>query len=118
MRSNRPRDTTPEVLLRSALHRAGLRFYKHRRPIPGLRCEPDVVFLAVPQSVEELVRREQRGVAVLFAVSEEFLGRAGEQQPVEGFLTLQRGAVQSRFVFRGERGDRLRRSVGIPEFVG
>lgn len=44
MRSNRPRDTVPEVRLRSALHREGLRFYKHRRPIPGLRCEPDVVF--------------------------------------------------------------------------
>lgn len=44
MQSNRPRDTNPEVRLRSALHRAGLRFYKHRRPIHGLRCEPDVVF--------------------------------------------------------------------------
>ena len=44
MQSNRPRDTAPEVALRSALHRAGLRFFKHRRPVAGLRCEADIVF--------------------------------------------------------------------------
>jgi DNA mismatch endonuclease (patch repair protein) len=44
MQSNRPRDTRPERALRSALHRAGLRFRKHVRPEPGLACEADVVF--------------------------------------------------------------------------
>jgi len=44
MQSNRPRDTELEVAFRAALHRAGLRFFKHRRPLPGLRCEPDLIF--------------------------------------------------------------------------
>ncbi len=44
MVANRGRDTNPEVLLRSALHRAGLRYRKHRRPLASLRCEADVVF--------------------------------------------------------------------------
>lgn len=44
MRSNRPRDTRPEVALRSALHAAGLRFRKHYRPVTGSRCEVDVAF--------------------------------------------------------------------------
>lgn len=44
MRANRPRDTVPEIRLRSALHHSGLRFRKHVRPVPGLRCEPDIVF--------------------------------------------------------------------------
>lgn len=44
MQSNRPRDTALEVAVRSALHRSGLRFRKHRRPVEGLRCEADVVF--------------------------------------------------------------------------
>ena len=44
MQANRPRNTAPELALRSALHHAGLRFRKHLRPVPGLRCEPDVVF--------------------------------------------------------------------------
>jgi DNA mismatch endonuclease (patch repair protein) len=44
MQHNRPRNTSTEVALRSALHRAGLRFFKHRRPLAGLRCEPDVLF--------------------------------------------------------------------------
>ena len=35
------RDTVPERALRSALHRAGLRFRLHRRDIPG---RPDIVF--------------------------------------------------------------------------
>lgn len=43
MRSN-ARVTRPEARLRSALHRAGLRFRKNVRPIPGIRCRPDVVF--------------------------------------------------------------------------
>lgn len=41
MRAVRSRDTKPEVLLRSALHRRGLRFRKHVKKLPGT---PDVVF--------------------------------------------------------------------------
>jgi DNA mismatch endonuclease (patch repair protein) len=44
MQANRSRDTAPEVRFRAALHRLGLRYFKHRRPVPGLRCEADVVF--------------------------------------------------------------------------
>lgn len=36
----RSRDTGPEMKLRSALHRAGLRFRLHRRDLPG---RPDIV---------------------------------------------------------------------------
>ncbi|MDA8340933.1 MAG: very short patch repair endonuclease [Actinomycetota bacterium] len=52
MRSNRPRDTRPEVELRSALHAAGLRFRKHHRPIPGARCEVDVAFTRLLLAVQ------------------------------------------------------------------
>jgi DNA mismatch endonuclease (patch repair protein) len=44
MQSNRGRDTALELRIRSALHREGLRFRKHVRPLPGLRCTADVVF--------------------------------------------------------------------------
>jgi len=44
MQGNRGRDTKPEVALRSALHRRGLRFRKHAAPLRGLRCRADVVF--------------------------------------------------------------------------
>lgn len=44
MQSNRGRDTAPEMRVRSALHREGLRFRKHVRPVPELRCTADVVF--------------------------------------------------------------------------
>lgn len=44
MQANRGRDTTPEIALRSALHRQGLRFRKHRTPLHGFRCQADVVF--------------------------------------------------------------------------
>ncbi len=44
MQSNRSRDTRPELALRSALHRRGLRFRKHVRPVGGLRCTVDVAF--------------------------------------------------------------------------
>ena len=44
MQSNRSRDTGPEVALRSALHRRGLRFRKHVRAVPGVACTVDVVF--------------------------------------------------------------------------
>jgi len=44
MKANRSRDTGPERLLRSALHRRGLRFRVHRRPERDLRTSPDIVF--------------------------------------------------------------------------
>lgn len=44
MQSNRPRDTALETAVRSALHRRGLRFRKHVRPIRGLACTVDVAF--------------------------------------------------------------------------
>lgn len=44
MQSNRSRDTGPEIAVRSALHRRGLRFRKHVRPIRGLACTADVLF--------------------------------------------------------------------------
>jgi DNA mismatch endonuclease, patch repair protein len=37
-------ESTIERLVRSELHRRGLRFRKHAAPVPGLRCRPDVVF--------------------------------------------------------------------------
>ena len=44
MRGNRAAETSPEVALRSALHRMGLRFRKNVSPQPGIRCRADVVF--------------------------------------------------------------------------
>lgn len=45
MRSNRRTDTGPERELRSALHRAGLRFRKdYRVNLPGMRVRVDVAF--------------------------------------------------------------------------
>jgi DNA mismatch endonuclease (patch repair protein) len=44
MQANRGRDTSPEVALRSRLHKIGFRFRKHQRPIKALRCHADVVF--------------------------------------------------------------------------
>jgi DNA mismatch endonuclease, patch repair protein len=37
-------DTVPELRLRSELHRRGLRYTVHRRPLPDLRREADIVF--------------------------------------------------------------------------
>ncbi|MDQ3756917.1 MAG: very short patch repair endonuclease [Actinomycetota bacterium] len=44
MSRQRSRDTDPERALRSRLHRMGLRFRLHRRPVPGVRRQADVVF--------------------------------------------------------------------------
>lgn len=44
MQGNRSKNTTPEIALRSELHRRGLRFRKHVAVVPGLRFRPDVVF--------------------------------------------------------------------------
>jgi DNA mismatch endonuclease (patch repair protein) len=45
MRANRKADTRPELALRSAMHRLGLRFrVRFAITARGLRVEPDVVF--------------------------------------------------------------------------
>lgn len=44
MVSNRSRDTRPELALRSAIHRLGLRYRVNIRPIKNLRRTADVVF--------------------------------------------------------------------------
>jgi DNA mismatch endonuclease (patch repair protein) len=44
MSRQRSRNTDPERALRSRLHRMGLRFRVHRRPVAGLRREADLVF--------------------------------------------------------------------------
>ena len=44
MQSNRGRNTTPEVAVRSALHRAGFRFRIHYRALNGVRGDIDVAF--------------------------------------------------------------------------
>lgn len=44
MTAQRQSDTAPELAVRSVLHRRGLRFWKHRAPVAGLRCKADVVF--------------------------------------------------------------------------
>ena len=38
------RDTAPELALRRVLHRAGLRYRVHRRPLPDLNRQADIVF--------------------------------------------------------------------------
>lgn len=43
-RAQRRRDTEPERLLRSELHRRGLRFRVDRKVLPELRSRPDIVF--------------------------------------------------------------------------
>jgi len=44
MKATRAKDSKPELNLRSALHRLGLRFRLHQRVIPNLRRTVDVVF--------------------------------------------------------------------------
>jgi DNA mismatch endonuclease (patch repair protein) len=43
MQGNRRADTRPELALRSALHRRGLRYRLHDAPEADLRCRADVV---------------------------------------------------------------------------
>ena len=38
------RDTVPELALRRVLHRRGLRYRVHRRPLPNLARQADIVF--------------------------------------------------------------------------
>jgi DNA mismatch endonuclease, patch repair protein len=44
MQSNRGRDTAPELAVRRAAHRLGLRYRVSTRPIPDLRRTADLVF--------------------------------------------------------------------------
>jgi DNA mismatch endonuclease, patch repair protein len=44
MQGNRSRNTKPELIVRSILHRRGLRYRVATRPLPGIRRTADVVF--------------------------------------------------------------------------
>ncbi len=44
MVAQRRKDTEPELAIRRALHAKGLRYFVHRRPLPGLRRQADIVF--------------------------------------------------------------------------
>jgi DNA mismatch endonuclease (patch repair protein) len=44
MRSNKGRDTSPEIALRRRVHRLGLRYRVNQRPIASLRRTADMVF--------------------------------------------------------------------------
>ena len=55
MQRQRERDTGPEMACRRELHRRGLRYRIHRRPVAGLRRTIDIVFPT------ELVAVECRG---------------------------------------------------------
>lgn len=44
MQANRSRDTKPELAVRRALHRLGLRYRVAIYPVPGLRRRADIVF--------------------------------------------------------------------------
>ncbi|MBV9794282.1 MAG: very short patch repair endonuclease [Actinobacteria bacterium] len=51
MRGNRSRDTRPELAVRSAVHRRGLRYRVAARPIPGVRRSADLVFASARVAV-------------------------------------------------------------------
>lgn len=51
MSRQRRRDTAPELALRSLLHRSGLRYRVHRRPLPELAREADIVFVCARVAV-------------------------------------------------------------------
>jgi DNA mismatch endonuclease (patch repair protein) len=44
MQANRSTDTKPEIALRRELHARGLRYFKNRRPMAGVRRTADIVF--------------------------------------------------------------------------
>jgi DNA mismatch endonuclease (patch repair protein) len=52
MRSNRSRDTAPELALRRAVFRLGLRYRVCARPVPGVRRTTDMVFAGAKVAVE------------------------------------------------------------------
>nr|WP_275041903.1 very short patch repair endonuclease [Nocardiopsis halophila] len=51
MRSNKGRDTKPELALRRSVHALGLRYRVSRRPLPALRRTADLVFTRVKVAV-------------------------------------------------------------------
>jgi DNA mismatch endonuclease, patch repair protein len=51
MQGNRSRDTRPELALRSALHRRGLRYRVAAKPVAGLRRSADLVFASARVAV-------------------------------------------------------------------
>ncbi|MEQ0559447.1 very short patch repair endonuclease [Amycolatopsis sp. NEAU-NG30] len=51
MSRQKSRDTQVEVALRKALHAAGLRYRVHRRPVPAVRREADIVFVGAKVAV-------------------------------------------------------------------
>ncbi len=51
MRGNRKRDTRPEMAVRRAVHRLGLRYRVAARPVPWLRCNADLVFASARVAV-------------------------------------------------------------------
>jgi DNA mismatch endonuclease (patch repair protein) len=51
MRGNRSRNTMPELAVRSAVHRRGLRYRVSARPLPYLRRSADLVFTTAKVAV-------------------------------------------------------------------
>jgi len=51
MQGNRKRDTKPELAVRKAIHRLGLRYRVARRPLPAARFTADLVFPSVRVAV-------------------------------------------------------------------
>ncbi|MGZ3142522.1 very short patch repair endonuclease [Lentzea chajnantorensis] len=51
MRSNRGRDTGPELAVRRAVHALGLRYRVSYRPVPSLRRTADLVFIRAKVAV-------------------------------------------------------------------
>lgn len=51
MKANRRRDTKPELRIRSALHRSGLRFRVDTAPLAGVRRRADIVLTRVHVAV-------------------------------------------------------------------
>ncbi|MGI5286168.1 very short patch repair endonuclease [Nonomuraea polychroma] len=51
MRSNKSRDTAPELALRRAVHALGLRYRVGTRPMPGVRRTADLVFSRIKLAV-------------------------------------------------------------------
>ncbi|MGW2828246.1 very short patch repair endonuclease [Streptomyces sp. NPDC001286] len=51
MRSNKGRDTKPELALRKAVHALGLRYKVSKRPLPKVRRTADLVFTRVHLAV-------------------------------------------------------------------
>jgi len=51
MQAQAQKDTAPEVVLRRALYRRGMRYRIHVRPVAGLRRQADIVFLGASVAV-------------------------------------------------------------------